>query len=40
MHDMGFPNLVLLDRGADPIPPDYNLTVVESLDELNTMLGI
>jgi 2-haloacid dehalogenase len=40
MHDMGFRNLVLLDRGADPIPPGYNLTVVKSLDELNTMLGI
>jgi len=40
MHDMGFRNLVLLDRGADPIPPGYNITVVKSLDELNTMLGI
>jgi 2-haloalkanoic acid dehalogenase type II len=40
MHDMGFRNLVLLDRGYDPVPPGYGLTVVKSLDELNTMLGI
>jgi 2-haloacid dehalogenase len=40
MHDMGFRNLVLLDRGYDPVPPGYDLTVVKSLDELNTMLGI
>jgi len=40
MHDMGFRNLVLLDRGSDPIPPGYGLTVVKSLDELNPMLGI
>ena len=36
MHDMGFRNLVLLDRGYDPVPPGYDLTVVKSLDELNT----
>ena len=40
MHDMGFRNLVLLDRGYDPVPPGYDLTVVKSLDELNTLLGI
>jgi 2-haloacid dehalogenase len=40
MHDMGFRNLVLLDRGYDPVPPGYDLTVVTSLDELNTLLGI
>ena len=40
MHDMGFRNLVLLDRGYDPVPPGYGLTVVKSLDELNRMLGI
>jgi 2-haloacid dehalogenase len=40
MHDMGFRDLVLLDRGCDPVPPGYGLTVVKSLDELNTMLGI
>jgi 2-haloacid dehalogenase len=40
MHDMGFRNLVLLDRGYDPVPPGYGLTVVKSLNELNTMLGI
>jgi 2-haloacid dehalogenase len=40
MHDMGFRNLVLLDRGYDPVPPGYGLTVVKTLDELNTLLGI
>jgi 2-haloacid dehalogenase len=40
MHDMGFRNLVLLDRGYDPVPPGYGLVTVKSLDELNTMLGI
>src|SRR3990170_3697106 len=40
MHDMGFRNLVLLDRGYDPVPPGYDLVTVKSLDELNTMLGI
>ena len=29
MHDMGFRNLVLLDRGYDPVPPGYDLTVGE-----------
>ena len=40
MHDMGFRNLVLLDRGYDPVPPGYDLTVVKSLDELNKHLGL
>ena len=40
MHDMGFRNLVLLDRGYDPVPPGYDYVTVKSLDELNTMLGI
>ena len=40
MHDMGFRNLVLLDRGCDPVTHGYGLTVtVKSLDDLNTMLG-
>jgi 2-haloacid dehalogenase len=39
-HDMGFRNLVLLDRGYDPVPPGYGLVMVKSLDELNTMLGL
>jgi len=37
---MGFRNLVLLDRGYDPVAPGYGLTVVKSLGELNTLLGI
>lgn len=40
MHDMGFRNLVMLDRGYDPVPPGYGIVTVKSLDELNTMLGI
>lgn len=40
MHDMGFRNLVLLDRGYDPVPPGYGLVTVKSLDELNTLLGL
>jgi 2-haloacid dehalogenase len=40
MHDMGFRNLVLLDRGYDPVTPGYDYVTVKSLDELNTMLGI
>ena len=40
MHDMGFRNLVLLDRGYDPVPPGYGLVTLKSLDELNTLLGL
>ncbi len=40
MHDMGFRNLVLLDRGYDPVTPGYDYVTVKSLDELNTLLGI
>jgi 2-haloacid dehalogenase len=40
MHDMGFRNLVLLDRGYDPITEGYGYTTVKSLDELNTRLGL
>ena len=40
MHDMGFRNLVLLDRGCDPVTHGYDYVTVKSLDELNTMLGI
>jgi 2-haloacid dehalogenase len=39
-HDLGFRNLVLLDRGYDPPAPAYGYVQVETLDELNTMLGI
>jgi 2-haloacid dehalogenase len=39
MHDMGFRNLILLDRGCDPITEGYNNTTVKSLDELNKHLG-
>jgi 2-haloacid dehalogenase len=40
MHDMGFRNLWLLDRGYDPIGPGYDLTAVKSLDEINKHLGL
>jgi len=40
MHDMGFRNLVLLDRGYVPIFYSYGSTTVKSLDELNTLLGL
>jgi 2-haloacid dehalogenase len=40
MHDMGFRNLVLLDRGYDPVTAGYDYVTVKSLDELNAMLGI
>ncbi len=38
--DLGFDNKVFLDRGYDPESPAYNYTTVQSLDELNTLLGI
>jgi 2-haloacid dehalogenase len=40
MHDLGFRNTVLLDRGYDPITEGYNYTTVNSLDELNKHLGL
>lgn len=40
MHDLGFRNLVLLDRGYDPPAHSYQYVDVSSLDELNQMLGI
>jgi 2-haloacid dehalogenase len=39
-HDLGFRNLVLLDRGFDPPVPSYGYVRVDSLDEVNTLLGI
>lgn len=39
-HDLGFPNTVMLERGFDPPAPVYGYVHVESLDEVNTMLGI
>jgi 2-haloacid dehalogenase len=39
-HDLGFTNLVMLDRGYDPHSPAYNYTTVDSLDELNNLLGL
>jgi 2-haloacid dehalogenase len=38
--DLGFDNKVFLDRGYDPESPAYNYTTVQSLDELNTLLGL
>lgn len=40
MHDLGFRNLVLLDRGYDPPAHSYQYVDVASLAELNQMLGI
>ena len=40
MHDMGFRNLWVLDRGYDPIGPGYDYKVVKSLDEINKHLGL
>jgi 2-haloacid dehalogenase len=39
-HDLGFRNQVYLDRGYDPDSPAYEYVRVETLDEVNTMLGI
>lgn len=38
--DLGITNTVLLDRGYDPPSPSYGYVRVESLDELNTHLGL
>jgi 2-haloacid dehalogenase len=40
VHDLGFTNTVMLDRGYDPHSPAYGYTTVDSLDELNTLLGL
>jgi 2-haloacid dehalogenase len=39
-YDLGFTNTVLLDRGYDPPTAGYGYTKVDSLDEINRMLGI
>ncbi|MFT4010734.1 MAG: haloacid dehalogenase type II [Nocardioidaceae bacterium] len=39
-HDLGFRNLVMLDRGYDPPAHSYGYVDVASLTELNQMLGI
>ena len=39
-YDLGFTNTVLLDRGYDPPAPVYGYTKVDSLEELNGLLGI
>jgi 2-haloacid dehalogenase len=40
VHDLGFTQTVLLDRGYDPQGPGYGYRTVRSLDELNTSLGL
>lgn len=40
MYNIGFRDLVMLDRGAEPFAEGYNITVVKSLDELNRHLGL
>lgn len=39
-HDLGFRNSIFVDRGYDPPAPSYEYIKVETLDELNTMLGL
>jgi 2-haloacid dehalogenase len=39
-YDLGVTHTVLLDRGYDPPAPVYGYTKVDSLDELNALLGI
>ena len=39
-HDLGFRNTVLLERGYDPPAPVYGYAKADSLDEVNTFLGI
>jgi 2-haloacid dehalogenase len=38
--DLGFRNLVLLDRGYDPVTNGYDYVVTTSLDEVNSLLGL
>jgi 2-haloacid dehalogenase len=40
MHNLGFRDLVMLDRSAEPFAPGYDITTVKSLDELNKHLGL
>ncbi|MEV7605645.1 haloacid dehalogenase type II [Paenarthrobacter sp. NPDC089322] len=40
MYNLGFRDLVMLDRGAEPFADGYNITTVKSLDELNKLLGL
>jgi 2-haloacid dehalogenase len=39
-YDLGFRNTVLLERGYDPPAPVYGYTKVDSLDQLNILLGV
>jgi 2-haloacid dehalogenase len=39
-YDLGFRNLVYLDRGYDPVTTGYGYQTVQSLDDVNKMLGI
>lgn len=39
-HDLGFRNLIMLNRGYDPAAHAYEYLDIDSLDELNLMLGI
>jgi len=40
MFNIGFRDLVMLDRGAEPFAPGCGITTVKSLDELNKLLGL
>jgi 2-haloacid dehalogenase len=39
-YDLGFRNLVYLDRGYDPVTTGYGYETVQSLNDVNRMLGI
>ncbi|WP_354263522.1 hypothetical protein [Arthrobacter sp. OAP107] len=39
-YKLGFRDLVMLDRGAEPFADGYNIFTVNSLDELNKHLGL
>lgn len=39
-YDLGFRNLVLIDRGYDPVTTGYGYETVDTLGKVNTMLGL
>lgn len=39
-YDLGFRNLVLIDRGYDPVTTGYGYVTVDTLGKVNTMLGL
>jgi hypothetical protein len=39
-YDLGFRNLVLIDRGYDPVTTGYGYETVDTLGKVNAMLGL